>query len=875
MKKHRVLKRSAMAIAIATVFLLSACASGGGGGGSSGGGPTPSSSPSDSSTPLYSPGVLSNYNFTPSSRQQVPFSTPTLVSTFSPFSTPTVSDSVSAQYVVHNLTGDSGDDIIITGRQSQPATPATWSNSTIQLFDWQNGQLVNDTAKWFPNGINNILGTDPTVQFADFFHTGHIDMFISPSTDMQYYGTTQYSQAWLYTNTGSQFNLTTVNLGTQVWAHGASLADLTGSGYLDVLMTGYASNGPDSSNGTVFLMNNHVNGFTPYIVSNFPTGGSSIVAADFLGNGQTQVVVTDSCCTTGMGSYKTTQMYSWNIDTNNILSFSYIKNLPTPIFDQPQYGWGPGSTHNYLALTYDFIGNGIPDLVLFGAPVNGAKMSAIQFLQNDGHGNFTDVTSSMLIGYNANTYGSYHPQFIDLGNRQQSMIVSSTDWSGANNSTQVLIKQSASGPYVAAFQNIITDFAAEANLIAGINNSANQVAMVKDPSNNLYLVSTVQYNNGRQQMMGAYISLVGGAVSPITAQTAFNQVKATWPWMSPAQVNQVLAQTSSSYMTDAGPALELNPNNLLNPVGSLSVATRAGSMSLSGGIAGVNLGSSSQIQAFDSTGRNFTISFANNNYTGPNSFNTNTEHIDQYNLTSHAEYLLNGNANTVYTPFGPMRLGMENRNQWNTMGGPIEPKEFGDQSGNQGMYLGMVPPRQWSFGLPEVYRKGNFYTGVQYTNLNSNPWINFSGSFGMVQNSGTLEQVATYARDGFSVQGAIMRTTTNFVPGLVTQVTPITAAWAETGYRYTRDEFGDLGVYLGVKPVVLNGSVTANMPTSVDNNGNPVYTTNKMGIVSQTTPYIRLLYTGTIDRNSGYRLSGMTTSTGQFRTMAEYRYAFN
>ena len=455
------------------------------------------------------------------------------------------------------------------------------------------------------------------------------------------------------------------------------------------------------------------------------------------------------------------------------------------------------------------------------------------------------------------------------------MIISASDFTGNNSSTQFLVKQSATGPYVAAFQNIITDFASQANLIAGSPNSANQVAVVKDKNSNLYLVTTVQYQSNGKNMMGTYLSLMGSSVSTTTAQAAFNQVKATWPWMSSAQVNQVLASTSSTYMTDAGTGLVLNPNNLSNPVGAMSVATRSGAMPLSGGIAGVNLGSMSQLQVFDSLGRNFTVNFANSNYVGPNSFNTNTEHVDQYNMTSHTEYLLNSNTNTIYSPMGPVRLGFENRNQFNTIGAPAAPKEFGDQSGNQGLYLGMTQPKQWSFGLPEIYRNGNFYTGMQYTNLNTNPWLNFTGSFGSVTNSGTLEQVATYARDGFSMQGALMRTTTNFRSGLVTNVSPITAAWAETGYRYAEDRFGDLGIYVGVKPVILNGSVTATMPTGVDNSGNVVYTTNKMGIVSTTTPYVRALYTGTIDRNSGYRLSGMTTNNGQYRAMAEYRYTFN
>ena len=857
-----------MAIAVSTVFLLSACGGGGGGGG---GGANPSYTKPDTPTQYYSSGTLANYGFTPGSRSTVPYSTPTLVSTFNPYSSNSTTTNVSQQYVVNNLTGDGADDMIIAGRASQPTTAANWVNSSIQLFNWENGAFVNNTAKWFPAGSNSILGTDPTVQFADFFHTGHTDMLISPSTDMQWFGPTGISQAWLFKNTGSQFNLNTISLGAQVWGHGATIADLTKTGWQDAIITDYGPN-------TTFLMNNHVNGFTVYQAkgnNDLIWGASSVAAADFMNNGQTEIVATDSHCANfgvgGCGS-STTKMYSWAIDpATNKLSINFVQDLPTPILGN--------TSHNYLVINYDFLSNGNQDLIVFSSPNLGStKQSAIQFLQNDGNGNFTDVTTTMLKGYNTNTYGSYHPQFIDLGNGQMSMIVSEQDYSGTGNtSTQILIKQSATGPYTAAFQNIITDFASQTNLIAGSSNGGNQVAVVKDASKNLYLVSTLQFqgNANDPMRMYTYLSLIGGNISTTTAQAAFNQVKAVWPWMSPAQVNQVLASTSSSYMTDAGTGLVLNPNNLMNPVGAMSVATRSGAMALSGGIAGVSLGSMNQLQAFDSLGRNYTVNFANSNYTGPNSFNTNTEHIDQYNMTSHAEYLLNGPTNTVYSPIGAMRLGYENRNPFNTMGAPMAPQEFGDQSGNQGLYLGMTQPKQWSFGLPEIYRNGNFSTGLQYTSLNTNPWVNFTGAFGSVSNSGTLEQVVTYAQDGFSVQGAIMRTTTNFRSGMVTDVTPITAAWAETGYRYREDPFGDLGVYVGVKPVVLNGSLTAILPTGVDNAGNTVYTTNKMGIASNTTPYLRVLYTGVIDRNNGYRLSGMTTQDGFYRAMAEYRYTFN
>ena len=876
MKKHHVIRQMSMVAAMATVFLLAACGGGGGGGAYPSSNTNPVLKPDAPDQAYYNAGTLSRYGFTSGSRTTVPFSTPTLAGTFNPYTSDSGKTAVSQQYVVNNLTGDGTDSMVVAGRMSQPATSSEWINNSIQLFTWKNGSFVNDTATWFAAGTNSILGTDPNVQFADFFKTGRTDMLVSASTDMNYYGPTGSSQAWLFKNTGSQFVRSTIELGAQVWGHGTTIADLTRTGWQDAIITDYGPN-------TTFLMNNHVNGFTVYQAqgnNDLFWGASSIAAADFMNNGTTQLVATDSRACVGATAWNgcgasTTKMYTWAIDpVTNKLSINWARDLPAPILGN--------ASHNYLIINYDFNNSGNQSLILFSSPgtSGGVKQSAIQFLQNDGAGNFTDVTTAMVKGYNTNTYGTYRPQFIDLGNGFKSMILSGTDWSGtANSSTQILVKQSADGPYVAAFQNIITDFASQANLIAGTSNNGNQVAVVKDKNSNLYLVSTLQYRNDANSpmRMSTYLSLIGAQVSPVTAQTAFNAVKATWPWMSPAQVNQVLAQTSSTYLTDAGAGLVLNPDRLLSPVGALSIATRFGAValnSITGGVAGVNMSSFNQMQAFDSTGRNYSLNFNTASSAGPNGYTFNTEHIDQYDLTSHTEYMLNGNTHTVYNQQGmAVRLGAENRNQTNTIGAPLLTKEFGEQSTN--MYPGLPrPANQWSFGLPEIYKRGNFSTGLQFTSLNTNPWLNFTGSFGSVTSSNTLEQVMTYRRNRFTVQGALMMTTTNFKPGIITDVSPIIAGWAETGYRYNEQGFGDLGVYVGIKPVVLSGNVTATIPTSVDTAGNPVYTNTKMGVVSQTTTYVRALYTGVIDRHNAYRLSGMATQTGQYRAMAEYRYTF-
>jgi hypothetical protein len=123
-----------------------------------------------------------------------------------------------------NITG-SGNDIILAGRQTQHATPETWSNSKLTLLAWESGTLVDRTAQWFPGGINEILGTEPSVKFADLFNTGRQDMLVAPSTDMQHYG-----PGYVFSNQGTHFNRISIPL-TNVWAHDSAIADMDGDGF--------------------------------------------------------------------------------------------------------------------------------------------------------------------------------------------------------------------------------------------------------------------------------------------------------------------------------------------------------------------------------------------------------------------------------------------------------------------------------------------------------------------------------------------------------------------------------------------------------------------------------------------------------------------
>ena len=156
------------------------------------------------------------------------------------------------------------------------------------------------------------------------------------------------------------------------------------------------------------------------------------------------------------------------------------------------------------------------------------------------------------------------------------------------------------------------------------------------------------------------------------------------------------------------------------------------------------------------------------------------------------------------------------------------------------------------------------------------PWIAFGGAWGTITNSGVLDNVVTYRNGGFGAQASLMHVTTNITPGLITKVNNIVGTWAESGYRYTDlKRFGDLGIYAGIKPVVLSGNVEATMPTGVDNGGNIMYTNKKLAIQNQVTPYIRALYTNQINKTTMYRFSAIGTQQGQYRIMHELRWNLN
>lgn len=791
------------AIAAAVLILLSGCGGGGG------------------SNPL----VQKTY--------PVPYYTPVKAGNI----TPLVTDSNDFSWAVIDIHSErltsSGDNMIVTGFKSQPATVSNWKDFNISVYGWQNGKLVDQTSSWFGAGENRIVGTN-TAKFADLDNNGRLDMIVAPFTD----GVIKTNQpAYAYFNyPNNYFMRSTINFNINltelqrsdsknyVEAHDIAIADLDNDGRKDIVIADYGWN-------TTLAFNRGNKFFETYTQQNRALPGmSSLAVADFLNNGTKTILAVDQG--RAYGSFNEPGLYSWDIDGSNNLNFTLLSLGPKPRFELPKWasfrfgGGAPGDAgHNIRVVAYDWNDNGIMDAIVLSRPSKTnnewPKFSEIQFLKNNGSGNFTDETDNVLVGYNTNTVVSYNPKFTDINGDGLVDILLPTagDFSYQNNSSQILLKTS-DGKYMAAYQNVLTDFKTQTNAIANQINTGNTVNILQSPDNKFYLVTAVKLSNNQ---MAVYLSLIGDNF--VNATQAVSTVQARWPWMSDATANTVLSQTSKTYLN--GHVIDLE--TALNPVGGLQIKN----IPITGHISGIQANMSQMpVQALDSLGRNFAINISPSVANDVSWWSRNYV-PDQLTPRSQSEYLIGG-SNYEYSN---LRFG-----------------------GNQG---------NWSIGTPLIPITESVSVSAQMTTLNYNPWIQLSGMWGSVNYSSMFESVVTHKRDNWQNQFGYIYTTTNMNPGLITKIDNFHAVWLETGYATER-----FGFFTGARPYIVNGGVDAELPTGVDTRGNLNYTNVHFKINNPVNMYLRTVYTDTITKNVAYKLSGMFVDNGQFRTQLELKYSY-
>ena len=806
-----------------TVVVILGCGGGGGGGAGNPG------------TAYIAPGV-------PVYRD-VPYSTPVRVASVTPINSTANEYDSSAMYA-ENLSG-TGDTLITAGR-SGSTNQGSYPTYNIHAFGWSNGTLVNQTSQWFSGTDNVILGTEPSVKFADFDGDGRKDMYVAPNTD-----TSTTGSGWVFFNNGTRFTRVDLNLG--VHGHDSAVYDINGDGRSDIFTTG----------SRVSFANADRTFSTHWVTGqNYGGGAASVAIADFMGNGSSSVILTDQ----NNWQRGNNRLYTWSMTDGALngrpgtqdFNLTMVAALPDSRFFLPKYtALGVIGSHDYRALAFDFDNSGLTSAVIFSRPVqrNAAgdlywpAYNEIQFLKNRGGGTFIDVTDSTLVGYNTNSSAThYNPKLMDVNNDGLiDIVLSGSSWTGSTG-PQVLIHTSGH-KFVSSHSQIFDAFLGQTlQLETALHNTAghgaNGIVFVRGPDDKMYLATAVSYVSAGVQQKAIYLSQLGATTA--NAQATAAAIKQTWPWMSDGQVNTVLAQSSTTWF---GMNL-LDPERAFRPIGELGIPLEGrGVTAIRGYLTGVELGDT-QAVVTDSLGRGFNMNLKPMNISRMNAFGYNTEHNDQYELTSHAEYLVNGNLTNV----NGLRVGS-------------------DFAGKDNNGMGLYKPTQYSVGVPRWLRRGNWSVGTQYTYLNTNPWIAFGGAWGEINGSGVMDNVVTYRRGGFSAQASAMHVTTNMQPGLITQVDNMWGAWAESGYRFgTARRAGDMGIYAGVKPVVLSGSVQARIPTAVDMGGNIVYTNKTLQVQNQTTGYVRALYTNQLTKQTQLRLSAISTTTGQYRAMTEVKF---
>ena len=324
----------------------------------------------------------------------------------------------SPEYAAHqdpfvvDLNADGIDEVIFGGLETQPNTPENFSDLSLTVGGWQNGEFKDLTSQYLPGENADISGVGQIVP-GDYDADGDVDIFLSAYADMDHV----FSAYWLR-NDGQSFSK--IDLGTRAaWQHGAATADINNDGYADVLAVGYGAGDeviPDGySDGPAVYLGSEA-GLILKQMETWQGFGSGVALADFLGNGSTTAVISDAFILAGSdGRAQDTVLASINVEAESV-SLERISSLPTPSLEFDQ--GAPNGSHDVRVLALEFSGDNLTDVVILSRADNvdgiWPLVSTMQFLRNEGEGVFSDVTATFVGGFDTETGIAYHPIVKDL-----------------------------------------------------------------------------------------------------------------------------------------------------------------------------------------------------------------------------------------------------------------------------------------------------------------------------------------------------------------------------------------------------------------------------------------------------------------------------
>jgi hypothetical protein len=797
------MKTHSLLLTVVTSAVLTAC-------GGSGGGP--------GNNPLIQPDD-------PFIRPNVPYALPVRAGDFQPLVGSGISAVVSDIFA-KDLNNDSVDEVVIAGRKSQPT--ATLQDFNMQVYGWNTGSFTQETSSWFSGNDNQILGTEPAVRFGDFNGDGNVDMLVAPGTDSSTTGPAQ-----VFFNSGSS-TFTRSNIAmADVWGHDATVTDLNGDGRDDFIIASL------NSNSLVIAFGNTDGTFSTYqptSTSNTP-GAAGVSVADYLNNGTKTIVLSDSA-STGNSDIK---LYSWDVSSGSVV-LTELSVLPESRFylskwDSARAAAG-NAPHEIRNITTDFNGDGKPDIVVVSLLSGGNRdpYTEVQFLQNNGGANFTDVTDSVLVDFNNNTSASYQPKLIDINkDGLMDIFLSAGDYvtdRSSYDSSRVLVA-SSDGKFVEKHASVFRDFWNQ--ISASTTNATIQgmpINIVNGPNNNMYLVGTVNFTDGNNTIKTAVYASKINSSGTVTPQATADAISANWPYLTSVQVNETLARTSTS-LVDGIPVVDLSQS--WQPVNGLGISLngRTGQRTaISGMLSFPNMQSAliSRVSAVDGMGRDYSVNMSG--------------------MAAGIDSQLMGTNPVADT---------SSEKAWSLRWSPY------NLSKNQA--VGTVE----NFAITTSLSPLNAKYKVQATMVRTptNPWLSMTGVFGHVNTSTTAELTLSRSwNNGDWARFGFLNTTTDITPGLVTHVSDIKSVYAAVGWS---DQ--NWSVWSGIQPYVIKGSVDLKIPKYVDSSGTMHYNDVNVSIKNSLVGVTGLSRNWT-SKNQTVSASFEANTLGRWNSAIKYKIKF-
>ena len=174
----------------------------------------------------------------------------------------------------------------------------------------------------------------------------------------------------------------------------------------------------------------------------------------------------------------------------------------------------------------------------------------------------------------------------------------------------------------------------------------------------------------------------------------------------------------------------------------------------------------------------------------------------------------------------------------------------------------------------EVMHREDWNHKVTMTQSAYSPFVSFNGMFGQVNSTTTFEYSTLYQPNNFYGQAGVMYSLTDIDSGLVKDVTPITSVYALAGWSND-----NLNLYTGIKPMIVDGSLELNLPTSVDYNGNMHYTNTNIGLNNDPISFVGAQFTSDkvidkYDNTHSLKMNGVVDQNNQYKVGAFYEFTF-